>query len=121
MASKTAKQPGPYSAVLAARLDAEIVPEERTAFVLRSMARDIDEARAAVIESATYAARNLTELASNYSAGRCYTSNPLSSSVLYDLPMLIARHDAAQKAFWNMIEAVAPDALRPLREELRGA
>lgn len=72
-------------------------------FRLLSVAEDVDRAHQQIIDSVDCARRGLASLAENASYGFVYTSNPLGSGALYDLPMLVAGASVQRDAFWGLV------------------
>lgn len=97
------------------------LPESVLNPYLHQLAREVDEARREYVYTLRNAGQRLVELSAAWEDGRCYGENPLSSSAIYELPVLMTRAREREEMFWNTLESVHEGYVVKVKQALRAA
>lgn len=88
---------------------------------LHQLASQVDEARYELAHMLRRGAEQLSVLADSWENGHNYGNNPLASSTLYELPVLMTRAREQEDAFWNTLRAYrSSSGVQQVKHALRG-
>jgi hypothetical protein len=73
---------------------------------LLSIARECDQLKSRIVDSANDAARHFANVAEEFARGDSYSSNPIARSTVQDLPLLVGQLVATKASFWALVRAL---------------